>query len=1341
MKKGTPWNEYEVSLLIESFNRVREGRAKRNEEVSRLSNALRWRWSLLNNSVTSRYRNINGISMRMSEIEEIFGWKAGITHSSGLFRKMVNIYENDRECFQNVLSQAKAELIELSKSGFRKWLNKKNNYTTDLRIHDLDSIVEFVRDHPETGVCILDIADEYYLGLLKHRMEVDNVFRSLYLNETKRIIGTLELYMNYVKQTRSRFLTDETQEQRENTANKSNNKKASDELREAIIRVLKETKEPMSLREIWRTILQKNYAILESIDGQNTIKKKLNEIMLDKGIIDGKVLVSSYHDQKSETVYYLAIKEHEKRKHQKELKNTETMMARNRDSLQSEFIRDKDNRGEWRTSGDSFYWWLRDEQNLPDRTCQHYVISIIDAESYAKRNKLSSAYLFFDSIDEIKKAIDVLLLNTKFLEYDRERFNCFPVAAKMLFEWYAWRESSNNSLNDLKEVKLLQKQETNMQQKEHNEDNGYLFESDQKTDALLNEKTINSKVNLYYDDEKQQFIQENTPIYNEQFFKHITSLNNKEFALRLTKCLFDLVSLDENDLKNLCDTSYCRNYFKSDYAILKKININDSIKKQIRFSGQNRYYSDIFKYSKNYYVVTSQFYGKNPDATHKNNRDPFCEWVKKRIANNGLQQLEEIKEDHIKGKSERKTVLEGEKRQKSIAYDYVFYHYFNADDTKTDEMQNYLVEDGNSLSGLYAILSSVTIDGNAVDFVFTIDESHYYEFLLDYMKTLTFCAEEVAKIVTKTNNGENKRKIQVFSDLDIALNETSLFTLRFLVDKELSANEKISIQNRVSSFSIKDNRFVFEILFSDDVQQEIDDIENPKEYVTNGQLRLFDSNSICYFGQERSFISLVSAKSLKELFYSFGSHGLFASNLRFFISSKKIDPKIINTIQKEGENFCYYNNGIIITCDDYTIVDGEIRFRNFSIVNGGQTTNLIGRTAFDSDFAVICKVIKNKYDTVEKREVFLSKVAEASNTQKPINSKDLIANRPEQRLLKIQFEQAGMFLKVKRGEKIDKKSYPETWQNATNDDVAQMLNSIVYQNPGTSKNSKSKVLEDEKTYNRVFGEKYSNPFLVSVQKIKVEYNEWVKDLKKKEKGASIILGLAKNCNLMCFAVVGLLYKIEVNQQLKQYMVNINDNMLVNTNFEMRGLLQQNDIGQSSFLNQNKNDFAIHEQMLRLFQMIFDKIIKPSFELFKKSYPNYSYSHFTKSDTYYYNYVIPQSVKIIKEEETMLIQLMEPFLLDKVSYDLSITEEKFMSYKPGLEEELVEYRRRVYHESNKTVQAYEVFSNKQLAYIVSYLPKNKEELLKIVRMKKDQIEKYGDQILKIILKYSDYKSMV
>ena len=166
---------------------------------------------------------------------------------------------------------------------------------------------------------------------------------------------------------------------------------------------------------------------------------------------------------------------------------------------------------------------------------------------------------------------------------------------------------------------------------------------------------------------------------------------------------------------------------------------------------------------------------------------------------------------------------------------------------------------------------------------------------------------------------------------------------------------------------------------------------------------------------------------------------------------------IIESIQEHPENFWYYNNGIILICDDYLIDGSNILVRNFSIINGGQTTKLVGETDFDQDFYIQCKIIKNKYESVDERLEFIANVAEATNTQKPIKDKDLIANRIEQRLLKRQLADAGIYCQIKRGEKVNKKLYPAAWQNTTNEELGQFLLSFVYQKPGTARGSKASI--------------------------------------------------------------------------------------------------------------------------------------------------------------------------------------------------------------------------------------------------------------------------------------------
>ena len=670
---------------------------------------------------------------------------------------------------------------------------------------------------------------------------------------------------------------------------------------------------------------------------------------------------------------------------------------------------------------------------------------------------------------------------------------------------------------------------------------------------------------------------------------------------------------------------------------------------------------------------------------------------------------------------------------------YAFYHYFNADNTKIEEMLNGVVVKNHPNLHVVGVFSS-SLDEESVDFLSMMEEDYFKGvFISDVEGRLKELATKMAYVVVKTPYMDNEDIISVYSGLNNTLSDDNVYTNRILCGFELPVEDKIRIQKQVSSFTVKEKNVRFEIVFQDDIQEEIDDIENPKEYVPYGELALFDKDSICFFGEEKSFITTISAESLKRVYFAFCNRGLFDSNLRFFVSSKKIDPKIVNSIENDSENFCYYNNGIIITCDDYIIDGTSLKMTNFSIVNGGQTTNLIGRTEFNEDFPVICKLIKNKYLDVEKRVEFLAKVAEASNTQKPINAKDLIANRKEQRLLKIQFERCGIFLKVKRGEKIDKTTYKENWQNASNDEIAQFIYSMIYQSPGAAKNSKSKLLDTDKIYNKIFATNYTDGFFISVQHLKIAYSEWLKKLKRVESKTSVKYGLAKNAFLMCMATYGLIYKSVINDELRKYLLDEED--LSNTNMQLKLYIQQNDIGQTNVMMgfaMNQNRWNIYYS---IFELIFGNILMPAYSKYKKAYPTYAYSQFTKSDNYYYTFVVPQAVSVFNDETTVN-DILVGTEMHKVYIDLEkVEKENEQEYRPGLEQELIDYRRKVYHESNKEIQAYEVITNRQLSSVMKYLPKSHSELAHLCYFKSEQLSKYGDRILEIINKYTSINNLV
>ena len=670
---------------------------------------------------------------------------------------------------------------------------------------------------------------------------------------------------------------------------------------------------------------------------------------------------------------------------------------------------------------------------------------------------------------------------------------------------------------------------------------------------------------------------------------------------------------------------------------------------------------------------------------------------------------------------------------------YMFYHYYNADTTKLDEMNNQFCFLSGDVGDIIALNNNYYED-NTIDFITVLPEAYFIEndSCLDeaYEEFLNEINKIVASIVLRNGDSRNEYIVNKLNEYEI--DDKTTYNVFILCNRELEIESKIKFQKITNNHISKNRTITFKVLFKDDILEVISDIETPKNSVLSSSLRLFDSN-ITTFGKEKSFLCFISAKSLKENYYQYSTRGLFASNLRYYVKSIKIDSQIIKTINEEPENFCYYNNGIIITCDDYKIEDDTIKLKNFSIVNGGQTTNLIGMTPFDRDFGVMCKVIKNKYENQYDKVDFLSKVAEASNTQKPIKAKDLIANRKEQRLLKIQYEKANMFLQVKRGEKIPKDIYSEPWQNAANDQVAQMLYSTIYQYPGASKNAKSKLLENEKIYKKLFLPTYNSYFLVSLQHIKVGFNNWVKKLKKEEKHGSTKLGLAKHGDCLTFGVIGLIYKLLTNESLYNEIMAFNVNELTSENEDLRFLLSQNDIGDLNLLNKNFINNIGKNSFFEFFELIYENVLIPSYERFRKKYPTYSYGNFSKSDYYYFNYAVPVAINYLKKNIKLTI-FSEIYDLSKMSSTILERDESFSTYKPGLEIELIEYRSRTYRSSN--VPAYEIFKNNQLVLIIRFKLRTIEDLKRVAKFSDLQCEKYGETICKIVSKYcdlSDYMS--
>lgn len=123
---------------------------------------------------------------------------------------------------------------------------------------------------------------------------------------------------------------------------------------------------------------------------------------------------------------------------------------------------------------------------------------------------------------------------------------------------------------------------------------------------------------------------------------------NKIFAEFIMKSFETEGLLKEEDIKLLLSREKCREQFYSDYAILKKVDINKDLHSQITDrTNRNRYYKDVHKINGEYYVMTSQFYGLGDQLTHKDNRTPLWQWVMSKTSNHEFAKVEMSSKDQV----------------------------------------------------------------------------------------------------------------------------------------------------------------------------------------------------------------------------------------------------------------------------------------------------------------------------------------------------------------------------------------------------------------------------------------------------------------------------------------------------------------------------------------------------------------------------------------------------------------------------------------------------------------------------------------------------------------------
>ena len=528
---------------------------------------------------------------------------------------------------------------------------------------------------------------------------------------------------------------------------------------------------------------------------------------------------------------------------------------------------------------------------------------------------------------------------------------------------------------------------------------------------------------------------------------------------------------------------------------------------------------------------------------------------------------------------------------------------------------------------LFDIKSSITNGPNdgGIDFVYFDDEEmkvvvgqcKYTEImkLNDVISELNKMSSTVENFKVGNTGAYNetvKRNLQNALD---QLSEENVGNVEYWIFTTTSFNEN-ELYNKIQqdhNLYSKDMVNVFDI---DDVNSKIKEFIENINTVDEFKVKIDKPKNVLHYETDKvsGIMVNISSYSLTQMYNKYKDDGLFDLNIRKYIRNKAVDDGIKEKLDKERGNFLFYNNGLTIACNEFILDGDNVKIYDFSIVNGGQTTNRIGNYKGNNlqEFYIPCKIISIKKDNPR----LYTKIAEATNSQKPIYGRDLKSNSPEMRMLQNWLDREGIYLEIKRGEK-SKKAYK---YKIKNDELGQLILSFAYQQPGTARSGKKNIFENNALYNKIYRVNYEKDknkkdFIIDLIKLSENYTDiesYLKNSNEINEEDKIILS---NARFIVFALLGLSYFI------------VNGDYTRNDIYNDVDLIKEPNINYGKFISNYKKDDYM-ENLKSLILIIIDSL-STTYESCIKNGSITSISNLFKTDKKYRENIVTDFLKTIE----------------------------------------------------------------------------------------------------------------
>ncbi|PJZ79208.1 AIPR family protein [Leptospira meyeri] len=280
-------------------------------------------------------------------------------------------------------------------------------------------------------------------------------------------------------------------------------------------------------------------------------------------------------------------------------------------------------------------------------------------------------------------------------------------------------------------------------------------------------------------------------------------------------------------------------------------------------------------------------------------------------------------------------------------------------------------------------------------------------------------------------------------------------------------------------------------------------------------IRILIQNELLRFNPDPESYELIKDHNIEE--------SAFEDNVRIYLSqSSRINKNItITALSEDNHHFFYFNNGITLTCSKFSYSKAKrspvIEIEKLQVVNGSQTIHALHEAYIQDstkfkDIQILCRIYET--DNIQ----LSTNIAEYTNSQNPVESRDIRSNDYTQKKLEQDLLTKGYFYERKTDQYKDK---PKN-KRIDAEKAGQVLMCFYHGMPAEAKDNKPLIFGEK--YNTIFSDEVSGDKLLLALRIFDEIEKNKRNIRKQESKEP---GIKQSTEFILHASYYLLYTISL----------------------------------------------------------------------------------------------------------------------------------------------------------------------------------------------------------------------